>query len=255
MDEILSHRATEDMPDGIPVIIEKFSKTSRNDLIHDIALQKHVLSIFSKSIELGDDHRYPDEGTLHDIIFPRRKDSKSLAFEDHNPWIIDEQLNFTEYVGSDKLLNGGTADRPDLIVYDNPVLFRGDNSLSNQVSIFEFKRPGRDRFVNLSSRDDPIDQIIRYANRIRDGECKTVGGRPIQVTDNTPFYGYVMCETTEKVKKWLEKRKDFTPMPDSLGCFRWFGNLGLYFEVMSWDKVLKDSVIRNKMFFPKLEID
>lgn len=255
MDEILSRTSAGDMPDGIPAIIEKISKTSRNDLIHYIALRKHVLSIFSKSIELGDDNRYPDEGTLHDIIFPRRKDSKSLAFEDHNLWIIDERLNFTEYVGSDKPLDSGTADRPDLIVFDNPVLFRGDNSLSNPVSIFEFKRPGRDSFVNLSSRDDPIDQIIRYANRIRDGECKTVGGRPIQVTENTPFYGYVMCEITEKVKKWLEKRNDFTPMPDSLGWFRWYGNLRLYFEVLSWDKVLKDAEIRNKMFFHKLGID
>lgn len=255
MDEILSRTSAGDLPDGIPAIIEKISKTSRNDLIHYIALRKHVLSIFSKSIELGDDNRYPDEGTLHDIIFPRRKDCKSLAFEDHNLWIIDERLNFTEYVGSDKPLDSGTADRPDLIVFDNPVLFRGDNSLSNPVSIFEFKRPGRDSFVNLSSRDDPIDQIIRYANRIRDGECKTVGGRPIQVTENTPFYGYVMCEITEKVKKWLEKRNDFTPMPDSLGWFRWYGNLRLYFEVLSWDKVLKDAEIRNKMFFHKLGID
>lgn len=83
MDEILSQTAAGDMPDGIQAIIEKISKTSRNHLIHYIALRKHVLSIFSKSIELGDDNRYPDEGTLHDIIFPRRKDSKSLAFEDH----------------------------------------------------------------------------------------------------------------------------------------------------------------------------
>ena len=95
-DEILSHTAAVDLPDGIPAIIEKISKTSRNDLIHYIALRKHVLSILSKSIELGDDHRYPDEGTLHDIIFPRRKDSKSLAFENLNLSIIDERLNFTE---------------------------------------------------------------------------------------------------------------------------------------------------------------
>ena len=103
-----------------------------------------------------------------------------------NSFVLPHVLR-TEYVGSDKPLNGGTAERPDLIVFDNPVLFRGDNSLSNRVSIFEFKRLDCNSVVILESRNDPIDQIISYANRIRNGECKTVGGCPIQVTENTPF--------------------------------------------------------------------
>ena len=178
-----------------------------------------------------------------------------MAFEDHNLWIIDERLNFTNYVNSDKPLEGGTTGRPDLVVFDNPVLFRGDNSPGNPVSIFEFKKPGRDNFTDRSSRDDPIDQIIRYVNKIREGKYKTPRGRPIQVTDNTPFYGYVMCEMSDKVKNWLDRAKNFTPMPDRLGWFQWFGNIRLYLEVLSWDKVLKDAEIRNKVFFRKLGID
>ena len=255
VDRILTQANACDLRNGLPDIIQQVSKTSRNDLIHYIALRKEVLSLFSKSIELGEDDRHFDEGTVHDIIFPRRSDSTSLAFEDHNLWIIDERLNFTNYVNSDKPLEGGKTGRPDLVVFDNPVLFRGDNSPGNPVSIFEFKRPGRDNFADRSSRDDPIDQIIRYVNNIREGKYKTPRGRPIQVTDNTPFYGYVMCEMSDKVKNWLDRAKNFTPMPDRLGWFQWFGNIRLYLEVLSWDKVLKDAEIRNKVFFRKLGID
>ena len=74
------------------------------------------------------------------------------------------------------------------------------------------------------------------------------------VAENTPFYGYVVCDLTSKVEKWLETEKDFKPMPDGLGWFRWRGNINLYIEVISWDKVLKDAGMRNKIFFKKLGI-
>lgn len=48
-----------------------------------------------------------------------------------------------------------------------------------------------------------------------------------------PFYGYVVCDLTKKVKKWLEIEKDFKPMPDRLGWFRWRENINLYIEVLT----------------------
>lgn len=255
VDRMVNEADASGLNDGLPKILGQISKTSRNDLIHYIALRKHVLTLFAKSFELIGDQKHLSEGAVHDIIFPRRGDSTETALEDHNLWIIDERLNFTNYVSSDKPLDGGTTERPDLMVFDIPVLFRGDNESSNPVTVFEFKRPGRDDFVNPSSKEDPIQQIVRYVNSIRDGKFKTPRGRPIQVTANTPFYGYVMCDATEKVKKWLENEKQFTPMPDGMGWFQWFGNIRLYMEVLSWDKVLRDAEMRNRIFFHKLGID
>ena len=74
------------------------------------------------------------------------------------------------------------------------------------------------------------------------------------VSENTPFYGYVVCDLTKKVEKWLERDKNFKVMPDRLGWFHWLDNINLYIEVVSWDKVLKDSNMRNKIFFHKLGI-
>ena len=191
---------------------------------------------------------------VHDIIFPRKGHSDATPFQDHNLWLVDERLNFTTWVSSDLPLNGKDSDRPDLLVYNKRVFFRGDNEASNPITIFEFKKPQRDDFANPSSDDDPVKQIIRYVNEIRDGKYKTPEGRKIQVAENTPFYGYVVCDLTPKVEKWLEREKDFTPMPDHLGWFHWMGNINLYIEVISWDKVLKDAKMRNRILFQKLGI-
>lgn len=254
VDRMLNETDVDGLKDGLPKILDQISKTSRNDLIHYIALRKHVLTLFGKSFELTGDQKYPSEGTVHDIIFPRKGDTAATAYEDHNLWIIDERLNFTNFVSSDKPLDGGTTERPDLMVFDKPVLFRGDNEASNPITVFEFKKPGRDDFVNPSSKEDPVQQIVRYVNNVKKGKFKTPKGRQIQVAENTPFYGYVMCEITEKVKEWLKMEKDFTPMPDGGGWFKWFGNNNLYMEVLSWDKVLRDAEMRNSVFFHKLGI-
>jgi len=43
-------------------------------------------------------------------------------------------------------------------------------------------------------------------------------------------------------------------MLDRLGWFQWRENINLYREVLSWDKVLKDAEMRNKMFFISWEL-
>ena len=191
---------------------------------------------------------------MHDIIFPRKGDSDSTPFDEHNLWLIDERLNFSEYLSSDLPLKG-LQDRPDLLAYDKRVVFRGENEATNPVTIFEFKKPQRHDFVNQSSDEDPVQQIIRYVRRLRSGDFKTPKGREILISDNTPFYGFVVCDLPKKVRSWLEEEKDFKPMPDRLGYFKWHENLNLYIEVIGWDKVLKDASMRNRIFFHKLGIE
>jgi len=252
--QILAEGNIDNLKANVTAIVSKVSGTSKNDLIHYIALRRNVLDIFKRSLELEPDGSYSSEGVVHDIIFPRKGNTEITSFHDHNLWIIDERLNFTDYIASDLPLKGGTTDRPDLLVYDRRVLFRGDNEASNPITIFEFKKPQRDDFVNPSSKEDPVQQIVRYVNLIREGDYKNPEGRQILVAENTPFYGYVVCDLSQKVKKWLVAEKNFKPMPDHQGWFFWQDNINLYIEVLSWDKVLKDANMRNKIFFHKLGI-
>ena len=252
--KILSSGDLEGLEQNVKDIIEKISGTSRNDLIHYIAMRRNILDLFGESLQWDENHKYSSEGFVHDIIFPRKGDIFKTPFHEHNLWIIDERLNFTNYLSSDVPLDGGRTERPDLIAYDRRVVFRGDNESSNPVTIFEFKKPQRDDFVNKSSDEDPVEQIVRYVNDIVDGKFKTPEGMKILVAPNTPFYGFVVCNLTAKVERWLDREKDFKPMPDKQGWFSWKGNINLYIEVLSWEKVLKDAQMRNKVFFHKLGI-
>ena len=238
----------------VSLIVSKISDASKNDLVHYIANRREIIQIFKRSLQVGNTGKYPDEGVVHDIIFPRRGDSDSTPYQDHNLWILDERLNFSSYISSDLALGDDQKDRPDLLVYDQRVDFRGKNETSNPIVVFEFKRPQRSDFVNQSSRDDPVRQIVRYVNAIRHGKIKTPEGRDIKVADNTPFYGYIVCDLTTEVTHWLELEQNFTPMPDRMGWFQWRDKINLYLEVVSWDKILKDVGLRNKVFFKKLGI-
>ncbi|MEP7311636.1 MAG: ATP-binding protein [Pseudomonadota bacterium] len=252
---IMDNSDPTDLAKNVLEIVGRISETSKNDLVHYIALRRNILDLFDRSLQHDKQGTYTNEGVVHDVIFPRKGDTDVTAFEDHNLWMIDERLNFTTYVSSDLPLDGSKSERPDLLVYNGRVSFRSDNEASNPITIFEFKKPFRDDFVNPSSKEDPVDQIVRYVNNIRDGKYKTPQGRGILVTTNTPFYAYVVCDLTQKVKDWLLREKNFTEMPDGLGWFHWYGNIRLYIEVWSWDRILRDAKMRNAVFFKKLGIN
>lgn len=251
---LLKDDNSEEMLESVSQLVSKISEQSKNDLVHYVAMRRKVLEIFRKSLEIGFDGKYSSEAAVHNILFPTKTDCLGSLYEDHNLWIIDERLNFTSYISSDLPLNGGKTERPDLLIYNRRVAFRSENEASNPVTVFEFKKPGRDDFVNQSSKEDPIQQIIRYVNSIRAGDYFTPRGSKINVADNTPFYGYVVCSLTSKVEKWLREEKDFKPMPDRLGWFKWIDNINLYIEIISWDKLLRDADMRNKVFFHTLGI-
>ena len=252
--QILDSDNPDTLRDQVAEVVASISQTSKNDLIHYVSMRKCVLDLFGKALETDDTGKHRSEGEVHDIIMPRKKDSETLDYEQQNLWILDERLNFTDYIASDLPIDRGRTDRSDVTIFNRRVAFRGDNVASSPITIFEFKKPQRHDFANPSSDEDPVAQIVRYVNQMREGRFKTPKGRDILVSENTNFYGYVVCDLPKKVGDWLHTEKDFTMVPDGLGWFKWFGNIKLYMEVLSWTKVLADAEMRNKVFFHKLGI-
>jgi len=251
---LLASQDVGDLRSKAAELVSRVSESSKNELTHYVALRKQVLELFKRSLEIDSEGEYKKEEAVHSVIFPTKSDSQGTLYEDHNLWILDERLTFTTYLASDLPIDGGRTERPDIIAFDRRVAFRSENEPSNPVTIFEFKRPQRDDFANASSKEDPIQQIIRYVNGIRAGKFQTPKGREIQIGDTTPFFGYVVCDLSAKVKDWLHNEKNFTQMPDGLGWFHWYSNINLYIEVLSWDKLLKDADMRHRVFFHKLGI-
>ena len=249
---VLADPSRENLHERVAELVDTISQTSKNDLIHYVSMRKCVLDLFGASLETDEEGNYVSEADVHRIIMSQYKDTDQINFEEHNLWILDERLNFAGYVASDRQTSGRGTSRSDITAFDRRIAFRGDNVPSNPITIFEFKKPGRHNFADPSSSEDPVQQIIRYVNEIRDGKYKTPKGREIHVTDNTPFYGYVVCDFSAKIRRWLEREKDFTPMPGNLGYFKWLSGTKLYIEVVSWTKLHQSAEMRNKIFFHKL---
>jgi len=92
---ILKDENVDDAMARVPKIVAKISSSSKNDLLHYVALRRSVLDLFERSLEINMAGKHESEGFVHDIIFPMREDSDSVKYSDHNLWIIDERLNFT----------------------------------------------------------------------------------------------------------------------------------------------------------------
>ena len=237
-------------------LIREVKDASYSDLAQYIAFRKSILELFKKTLEWNNLGEYDTEKAVHDIIFPTKSDSNDTVYDGHNLWIIDEGLNLTQYLSSDKNIFKENKDRPDIAAFHYGVSYReGNDSRSNPVSVFEFKRPGRYDFSNLSSQEDPVSQIVRYVNNIRNGNCNTPAGREIKVSDNTPFYGYIVADVNSKVREWLECEKNFKPTPDGDGWYYLQDNINLQIKFITWDKLLKDATVRHRIFFEKLGLE
>lgn len=234
-------------------LIKNISQSNKDDLARYVARRKAVIDILDKSLHADDTTgKHSTEKILHDIIYPMHEDSDHIGNEYQNLWLLDERLNFTEFISSDKPFSDENKDRADLFVFHNQVAFRAGDEKQNPITIVEFKRPGREDFASATSKDNPVDQVVRYANAIRAGKYTTPGKRPIYTDVNTQIYAYIVVDFTEKVRTWLSDEEDFTPMPDGLGYYKWRTNKNLYIEVISWDKLMKDAKLRNSIFSQKL---
>lgn len=235
-------------------VLSKVTQIGKSDLAHYVSNRKVILDIFQKLLSRDPDGNAEYEKDIHKLIFPMNKDSTQVDYENHNLWLLDERLVFSDYVASDRKIGKGKAPtEPDLVVFDKKGAFRaGDNEFSNPLTIYEFKRPKREAYA---SDEDPVVQIGEYLEEIRAGKYETPQGvEKIKVNQYTPVYAYVICDLTSKIHNFA-KIHQLTLSPDAEGYFGYHNGYGMYLEMISFKKLLKDANLRNKIFFKKLQID
>jgi len=181
--------------------------------------------------------------------------SKDVFFEHQNLWLIDERLCFHTLLTSDKKLNqvsgleGTSGKEPDLFAffYDHPVaIAEPDNLGGGAVVIVEFKRPGHDDYTK-----DPGDQIIQRFVEIKTGNVKDIDGRLIN-PNALRYQGYLIADLTPSLRRHVSFRYHETF--DNEGYFMTLPHGDGYVEIISYDKLIRNAVRRNRALFEKLGI-
>jgi hypothetical protein len=238
--------------------LEEWNDLGKAELARYIVHRKATLSVLRVRLKRRSDARYPLETAIHSVIFPLRSTSDDIAFDKQNLWVLDEKLSYHWYLASDlrldqvEALHGVTSgDRPDLLIFDNPVAVVDQGPPYTSIVIFEFKRPQRDDYT---ATKNPIEQTLRYAGRIRAGEILDKDGRPVRVNLNTPFFCYIVCDITKTLQEQAELA-NLQETPDREGYFGYNRNRQAYIEIVSFDKLIRDAELRNRILFDKLGIN
>ncbi|GAB3726190.1 hypothetical protein GCM10027594_07850 [Hymenobacter agri] len=244
---------TEEFTKDLNKLMSQISDVNQTNLADYVVQRKMILMLFERVLKLRNDNTYELEERIHNIVFPMESNSDQIQYKDHNLWLIDERLSYHNFLHSDLPLNiaDSNSPRPDIVAgFERNLLYTDrENAPYDSFTIIEFKRPMRDYY---GKEDDPIAQVQRYLAYIQTGDATDAEGRPINPT-GAKFYCYIICDLTKKVRNFAKER-GFTESRDGEGYFWYNPNFHAYFELISFDKLVKDSKQRNQVLFDKLGI-
>lgn len=237
-------------------ILELVTESQKNDLAHYVCQRKKVIELFDelrKRMENGKPHK---ESEMHNLFFPMIKTDREVDYESNNLWLLDERFNFTQFIASDKVISKVDHKEPDLaLFYEEGIFFRnGENVITSPIAIVEFKRPKR---KNYPDDENPINQALRYAQKILDGKYEMPEGlEKVDVDPNrTPVYIYIICDLEEKIREFAKMTGSLSITPDNEGYFGYLKDFNAYVEIKSYKKVISDAKMRNRIFFSKLGLE
>ena len=234
--------------------IEQVNDLGKSNLAKYIIHRKLILDLLENNLQKNFEENYKLEESVHELIFPLRKCSDDINYENQNLWIIDERLAYHYYLASDipfdqlPVLSIDDSKRADLLIFNQPLAFVGEEQPYRSIVIIEFKRPGRKDYTD---KENPIGQVLTYIRKIREGRKTDKNGRPIDLHGNLPFYSYIICDINKKIQDIAEDY-NLLKTHDGLGYFGYNKNLDTYIELISYDKLLIDAKKRNKVLFEKL---
>ena len=235
---------------------EKISDLGKDELAGYIMHRKVMLDILEKNLKYMDEEkkRYALEKEIHNIIFPMMKTSDEIDYNSHNLWIIDEQLAYHYYLASDKpissykIVKSDSDIEPDIVIFEPAFALTGDGNGSeiNNITIIEFKRPG-------ITDKKCVDQVVNYIKKIRTGKCKDKNGRVLaeMTYENVRFNCYIICDITSEMAEFLEGRT-FKKTADGKCYYLPHDTYNAYIEVIPYQKMVDDSIKRNKILFDTL---
>ena len=233
-------------------VLKKVNGPAKSRLADYVVKRKIVIDTFGDITKkyVDETEEYAKEAVVHNLIFPMKKDSKEVSYNNHNLWLLDERLAFHTHIASDKknkaVVDGGSDGRPDLLIYDKFHKFSSNDGQCESVVVFEFKQPNKKVLV-----EQCCEQVHKYLGDLKGKTTKKEHGQVLEITDETLMYGYLICMTDKNQKENLiDRGYQKTPY----GALRFVSGTRCI-EVLSYEYLLKSVNDRHRAFFKELGIE
>lgn len=241
--------------DAYQKYVTALNDIGKSNLAKYVVHRKAILDIFDLSLELQHTDQYALERVVHDIVFPMNVTSEDVTQLSQNLWLIDERMAYHTFLASDQMLKKSTNipsnERPDILIFNNPVIFSDDARKPSTATIVEFKRPMRD---NYSDEQNPEKQVIGYVKKLRKhNELKNNKGRDVHLDQNLPVYCYIICDLSKTIREFCADA-DYTQLPDNEGYMKFHRKYNAYIEILSFNKISIDARKRNNVLFKELHL-
>lgn len=213
-----------------------------------VAYRNHVIRIFRELLKKQDDG-LATEDKVHQLIYPRYKDSDDVDYSSHNLWLLDDDLAYAQYISSDRTPDGSHRSKGQ---YAHDLLINNENELM----VVEMKRPQKTGYTadSDSATNDPVDQLKNQISDIRKkGKIRTSGGRDIAISPDMMVRGYVLADWNENLQSYLEREDFLITNYGGQMAYRYYSKLNLMLEVIAFDRLIDRANKRNEAFVQMLE--
>lgn len=246
----------EEFGEIVQNILREEAAFSKDKLADLMIKRKSVIKLFQKYLEWRTDENFMLEKDLHNIIFTMGSESNNMPIDYHNLWLLDERFTFHTHTSSDvktksvkNILSEGVKEA-DLLIYDVPCAYSDNLDKINSLVVFEFKKPGRE----LSGSSNLDDLVLKYFMDLMKSKARSDRGKILNIEDNTPKFGYVICELNKDNIEYNIKWNGFKRSAHG-HLYKINPELNLHVEVMSYEQMLDFSEKRHEAFFKALGID
>jgi len=232
----------------VQIVKTKIPEDAKEALAVYVAYRNHVIRIFRELLNRTEDG-LATEDKVHQLIYPRYKDSEEVDYSVHNLWLLDDDLAYAQYISSDRTPDGTYRAKGE---FAHDILINNENELM----IVEMKRPQKKGYSaeSDSPTNNPITQLKNQITDIRrKGKVKTSGGREIIIPSDLMVRGYILADWNNHLQDYLETEDFVITNYGGQMAYRYFQKLNLMLEVIAFDRLVDRANNRNDAFVQILE--
>lgn len=235
---------------------EKTRQAANFGLEEYLLHRKKIIDLLDKCLEIDlETSAFQYENEVHKLICPMRVTSEKVSFGEHNLWLIDEGLTFSDFWASDQELRQFTdsesRQRPDIVFFDKSHLL--EEATGKPAVIVEFKRPSRNDY---SASSNPLLQIYEYVDRLRGRECLNLRGQHIaSIDENTYFFCYLIADITPTFMKLFDSYPNLIQLPHGYGYLIPNDRKRISVVVTQYASLVRDAKGRMDAFLRRIQVE